>query len=80
MAERLVHGPLTTLMLVEALYHSNKDIAKRKISKYTYRARNPTVVGQLQNVRGAFTSPNRAIVWSDNGNGSVGMTGEVEFY
>ena len=50
------------------------------IYKYTYRARNPNVVGQLQNVRGAFTSPSRAIVWSDNGNGSVGMTGEVEFY
>ncbi|KAH8116973.1 hypothetical protein DFH11DRAFT_1505841 [Phellopilus nigrolimitatus] len=74
--ERLVHGPLTALMLVEALFHEGY---KGGIDNFVYRARNPVVVGRRQHVRGAFDVERaEATLWAEDDDGVVGMTGTVD--
>ncbi|EJD02294.1 uncharacterized protein FOMMEDRAFT_21048 [Fomitiporia mediterranea MF3/22] len=74
--ERLVHGPLTALMLVEALYHEGYS---GRIDNFVYRARNPTLVNRRQHLRGAFSlNGDSAILWAEDDDGVVGMTGTVD--
>ncbi|KAF7976710.1 hypothetical protein HWV62_5877 [Athelia sp. TMB] len=73
--ERLVHGPLTALLLLEttALHHPTV-----KFAAFAYRARNPVVVDRALTIRGAWHSPTEAQLWTVDDAGVVGMTGTIE--
>lgn len=83
--ERLVHGPLTALLLIEALRSAGYG---GRIDNFVYRARNPMVVGQRQHFNVAFSEStqtpehlklrNSAILWAEDASGFVGMTATVD--
>ncbi|KIJ68911.1 hypothetical protein HYDPIDRAFT_79628 [Hydnomerulius pinastri MD-312] len=74
--ERLVHGPLTALMLLEALQFHKPGIQLRT---FAYRARNPVIVNRTCTIHGAFTGENTAEMWCVDEGGVVGMTGRITF-
>ncbi|KAJ7102991.1 hypothetical protein C8R43DRAFT_1092253 [Mycena crocata] len=73
--ERLVHGPLTALMLLEVTMLDNP---KAKISHFEYRARNPIIVNQPMTIAGVRNDEHNATVWCSNNEGVVGMTGSIQ--
>ena len=77
--ERLVHGPLTALMLIEALRSAGYF---GRIDNYEYRARNPVLVGQRQHLNVAFGKQGEvgktATLWAEDDAGFVGMTATVD--
>jgi hydroxyacyl-ACP dehydratase HTD2-like protein with hotdog domain len=73
--ERLVHGPLTALMLLETLIHHRP---RAQLRTFTYRARNPMFVNCAATIHGAIVAEDQAEVWCES-NGVVGMTGIVRF-
>ncbi|KAF7309507.1 Pectin lyase-like protein [Mycena indigotica] len=72
--ERLVHGPLTALMLLETtMMHT----ANASIANFEYRARNPIIVNRPMTICGAWTSGQKSVIlWAVDGEGVVGMTGK----
>ena len=73
--ERLVHGPLTALMLLENLiYHC----PGAQLRTFTYRAHNPMFVNHAATIHGAIVAKGKAELWCES-NGVVGMTGTVQF-
>ncbi|TDL24774.1 hypothetical protein BD410DRAFT_785482 [Rickenella mellea] len=73
--ERLVHGPLTALMLLEGTV---KNFPNVRFSNFEYRAQNPMIVGRRQTIHGAFEDGKKsATVWAADDDGVVGMTGKV---
>jgi G3E family GTPase len=56
-----------------------------KISSFTYRAHNPVLVNRRQHLCGALVddkepdSRGKAVVWAEDDDGVVGMSGEVKF-
>ncbi|KAJ7109421.1 hypothetical protein C8R44DRAFT_635387 [Mycena epipterygia] len=73
--ERLVHGPLTALMLLETVkFH--KPTAQ--IAHFEYRARNPVIVNQPMTINGVWVDEHTATVWCVNEEGVVGMTGTIK--
>lgn len=75
-AERLVHGPLTALMLLEVLQFYKPGL---QLHAFEYRARNPVIVNRNCTIHGALTSENKADMWCADDDGVVGMTGSVTF-
>ena len=75
-AERLVHGPLMALMLLEVLQFHNPGL---QLQGFEYRARNPVIVNRNSTIYGALTSANKAVMWCADDDGVVGMTGNVTF-
>ncbi|KAF7440537.1 hypothetical protein PC9H_000883 [Pleurotus ostreatus] len=74
--ERLVHGPLTALMLLESLgFSGEKDAQLRSLA---YRAQNPLFVNSELTLAGSWENAKTAKVWCVNQDGVVGMTGTVE--
>ncbi|KAL5529613.1 hypothetical protein ACEPAG_5598 [Sanghuangporus baumii] len=74
--ERLVHGPLTALMLSETLFHEGY---RGNINSFVYRAYNPVLVGRRQHLRGAFGEEKDSVtLWAEDDNGVVGMTAKVD--
>jgi hydroxyacyl-ACP dehydratase HTD2-like protein with hotdog domain len=73
--ERLVHGPLTAMMLLETVAFNNPG---RAIKSFEYRARNPIIVNQPSTINGVWKDATTAALWCVDGNGVVGMTGLVE--
>ncbi|KAG1753443.1 hypothetical protein EDB19DRAFT_1845048 [Suillus lakei] len=74
--ERLVHGPLTALMLLESLiYHR----PRAQLRTFTYRAHNPIFVNCAATIHGAVVAKDKAELWCENDEGVVGMTGTVQF-
>ncbi|KAL5532752.1 hypothetical protein ACEPAF_4526 [Sanghuangporus sanghuang] len=74
--ERLVHGPLTALMLSETLFHEGY---RGNINSFVYRAFNPVLVGRRQHLRGAFSEEkDSATLWAEDDDGIVGMTARVD--
>ncbi|KAL5532734.1 hypothetical protein ACEPAF_4508 [Sanghuangporus sanghuang] len=72
----LVHGPLTALMLVEALLHNGY---KGRINNFEYRARNPVYVDRNQHIHGAIdANKGKGMLWTEDDDGVVGMTGSVD--
>ncbi|KAJ6607024.1 hypothetical protein B0H10DRAFT_2308442 [Mycena sp. CBHHK59/15] len=72
--ERLVHGPLTALMLLETtMFHT----PTAKIAHFEYRARNPVIVNHPITINGAWNDEHTASLWCVNEEGVVGMTGSV---
>ncbi|KAL1747572.1 hypothetical protein HDZ31DRAFT_61194 [Schizophyllum fasciatum] len=72
--ERLVHGPLTALMLLETMAY---NFPAARPSYFEYRARNPLVVGRACTINGAWHDKRTALLWCVNEDGVVGMTGTV---
>ncbi|KAJ7449856.1 hypothetical protein FB451DRAFT_1343006 [Mycena latifolia] len=76
-AERLVHGPLTALMLLETMkFH--KPMAQ--VAHFEYRARNPVIVNQPMTINGVWADEHTATVWCVNEEGVVGMTGTIKLH
>ncbi|KAJ3903938.1 hypothetical protein F5879DRAFT_802679 [Lentinula edodes] len=73
--ERLVHGPLTSLMLLEAVMH---HAPASVIRTFEYRARNPLIVGRANTIHGKYNSDKSIQLWCVDEDGVVGMTGTVE--
>ncbi|KAJ6561075.1 hypothetical protein DFH09DRAFT_502476 [Mycena vulgaris] len=73
--ERLVHGPLTALMLLEVAM-LQKPTAR--IASFEYRARNPVIVNQPMTIAGVWEDEHKATLWSMNNEGVVGMTGSIQ--
>ncbi|KAL4067963.1 hypothetical protein J3A83DRAFT_4097193 [Scleroderma citrinum] len=74
--ERLVHGPLTALMLLEVLLFHCPGL---QLHAFNYRARNPVIVNRTCTIHGSFTGENQADVWCEDAAGVVGMTGNISF-
>ncbi|KAF5357969.1 hypothetical protein D9756_001535 [Leucocoprinus leucothites] len=72
--ERLVHGPLTALMLLETAAFNKPDI---RIKTFEYRATNPLVAGRQTSINGVWTDRDRAQLWCVDEKGVVGMTGSI---
>ncbi|EIM90072.1 uncharacterized protein STEHIDRAFT_108664 [Stereum hirsutum FP-91666 SS1] len=75
-SERLVHGPLTALMLLETLVFHNPNAV---FSSFEYRAMNPVVVNRPITIHGALEDDGEsAQLWTEDGEGVVGMKGVVK--
>ena len=74
LTERLVHGPLTALMLLETMAY---NFPPARPVYFEYRARNPLVVGKACTINGAWHDKRTALLWCVNEDGVVGMTGSV---
>ena len=78
--ERLVHGPLTSLMLLETAVFTHPDL---KLKSFEYRALNPLVVNQPVTIHGAWEkasedkSEKALLVWAVGENDVVGMSGRI---
>lgn len=76
MAERLVHGPLTALMLLESFaFGANKGAQLKSLA---YRAQNPLFVNSELTLAGSWENAKTAKVWCVSQDSVVGMTGTVE--
>ncbi|KAJ7460802.1 hypothetical protein FB451DRAFT_1270374 [Mycena latifolia] len=73
--ERLVHGPLTALMLLEVTM-LQKPAAR--IAHFEYRARNPIIVNRPMTISGAWNDEHSATLWCMNDEGVIGMTGSIQ--
>ncbi|KAG2357672.1 hypothetical protein BDR07DRAFT_1419598 [Suillus spraguei] len=74
--KRLVHGPLTALLLLESLvYHR----PKAQLRTFSYRAHNPIFVNCPATIHGAMVAKDKAELWCENDEGVVGMTGVIQF-
>ena len=74
--ERLVHGPLTALILLEALLFHHPEL---QLQTFSYRAHNPIVVNHTCTIYGSFTAENHVDVWCGVVAGVVGMIGQISF-
>ena len=74
--ERLVHGPLTALMLLETLLFHRPDA---KLRSFKYRAINPVAVNRPMTIHGALEGDGKALLWTEDADGVVGMNGTVRF-
>ncbi|CAL1704570.1 unnamed protein product [Somion occarium] len=74
--ERLVHGPLTALMLLEATKFHKPEIVLRT---FDYRAQNPLVVNNAVTIYGAWEEKGSVRVWASDDNKVVGMTGSISY-
>jgi hydroxyacyl-ACP dehydratase HTD2-like protein with hotdog domain len=74
LAERLVHGPLTALMLLETVkfYHRSATF-----KSFEYRARNPVIVNRPVTIHGKWVNETSVELWTLDEDGVVGMTGSV---
>ncbi|PCH38014.1 hypothetical protein WOLCODRAFT_23024 [Wolfiporia cocos MD-104 SS10] len=74
--ERLVHGPLTALMLLEAFTTQNPSAV---LKSFEYRAINPVLVNRSVSIRGAKIEGGKAArVWvEDTETKIVGMVGTI---
>lgn len=74
--ERLVHGPLTALMMLETLAFHKPDV---RMKTFEYRAVNPVIVNRPCIIQGAWDGKHVARLWAEDADGVVGMTGSVTF-
>ncbi|KAF6765240.1 hypothetical protein DFP72DRAFT_799475 [Ephemerocybe angulata] len=72
--ERLVHGPLTAMMLLEAMTF-NYPLAHLK--EFEYRATNPMYVNRELTINGSWVDEATAKVWCVDDRGVVGMRGTI---
>ncbi|KAH7341518.1 hypothetical protein B0J17DRAFT_610500 [Rhizoctonia solani] len=76
--DRLVHGPLTALLLLR--FANFKMPSENHIAAFKYRATHPLVVNRPLTLNLAWTSERRAAeVWATNQEGIVGMRGSIVF-
>jgi hydroxyacyl-ACP dehydratase HTD2-like protein with hotdog domain len=72
--ERLVHGPLTALMLLETLAYHRPEV---QMKRFEYRALNPAVVNRELTFHGSESGSNEFALWVQDEDGVVGMKGLV---
>lgn len=72
--ERLVHGPLTALMLLETLAYYYPEV---QMKRFEYRALNPVVVNRELTFYGSKSGLNKIVLWVQDEAGVVGMKGLV---
>lgn len=72
--ERLVHGPLTALMLLETVKFHHRAV---RIKSFEYRARNPIIVNRSITIHGVWVDEFSIELWTQDEDGAVGMTGRV---
>lgn len=85
--ERLVHGPLTSLLLLElaSLLTPPGSKGPLAVKRYTYQARHPVLVGKALTLCGTYVRqkdnsiPRRMRLWAQNEQQIVCMTGDAEF-
>ncbi|KAJ1307801.1 hypothetical protein OPQ81_001884 [Rhizoctonia solani] len=76
--DRLVHGPMTALLLLRFVHF--KMPSDKHIAAFKYRATHPLVVDRPLTLNLAWTSERRAAeVWATNQDGIVGMRGSIVF-
>ncbi|KAF8350669.1 hypothetical protein F5887DRAFT_940389 [Amanita rubescens] len=73
--ERLVHGPLTALMLLETAAFHNPGLMLKSLE---YRATNPMFVNREMTINGTWLDDSTARLWCMDEKGVVGMVGSVE--
>lgn len=74
-SERLVHGPLTALMLLEAVvYHRPES----KLKEFKYLATDPLIVGPQHIIYGQYVTEKQLKLSCISGDGVRGMIAEVE--
>lgn len=73
-AERLVHGPLMALMLLETVNFHHKNLILRS---FDYRARNPVFVDRPVMIHGVWLDKFSGELWTLDEDGVVGMTGSI---
>lgn len=72
-SERLVHGPLSALMLLETLFTHHPEL---KLESFDYRAHNPIIVNQPISIYGYLDLEKGNVhLWCTTSEGVVGMTG-----
>jgi hypothetical protein len=71
--ERLVHGPLTALMLLETLAYHHPEV---QMKSFEYRALNPIIVNHKLTFHGSKSGSN-VVLWVQDEAGVVGMKGLV---
>ena len=79
LVERLVHGPLTALMLLDVIALRIPD---RGFKSFDYRAVNPIPVNRRVSIHGAQENADTIRVWAEvedpkTGHQVVGMTGRI---
>ncbi|KAI0636921.1 hypothetical protein C8Q77DRAFT_1215804 [Trametes polyzona] len=73
--ERLVHGPLTALMLLDV---ATLHLPGSAFKSFEYRAVNPIVVNRPVKISGAQTDKETVVVWAEEtASKVVGMTGKI---
>src|SRR5260221_435201 len=72
--ERLVHGPLTALMLLETLVYHHPEV---QMKSFEYRALNPVVVDHELTFHGSKSGSNEKKLLVQDEDGVVGMKGVV---
>lgn len=73
--ERLVHGPLTALMLLETAAFHNPGLMLKSLE---YRATNPMVVNREMTINGTWLDDSTARLWCMDETGIVGMVGSID--
>lgn len=76
-SERLVHGPLTALLLLDTAVFYNPDIS---LKSFEYRALNPLVVNKEVTIHGAWDNSageKALLVWAVDEDDVVGMSGRI---
>ncbi|KAJ7035565.1 hypothetical protein C8F04DRAFT_511511 [Mycena alexandri] len=73
--ERLVHGPLTALMMLEVARLERPDA---QFANFKYRARNPFVVNRSMAINGVWQDKDTLEMWCVDKAGVVGMTGSLQ--
>ncbi|KAF9497829.1 hypothetical protein BDN71DRAFT_534406 [Pleurotus eryngii] len=73
--ERLVHGPLTALMLLDATTFCDQG---SQIKSFEYRATNPLIVNRELTFHGSWVQDKQVKVWCVDDEGVVGMTGLIK--
>ncbi|KAF8077909.1 hypothetical protein FPV67DRAFT_1557342 [Lyophyllum atratum] len=73
--ERLVHGPLTAMMLLETAIFHNPGL---QLKSFEYRARNPIIVNRTSTIHGVWNDNTSIKLWCVDEEGVVGMTGTVQ--
>ncbi|KAJ7709862.1 hypothetical protein B0H17DRAFT_1029536 [Mycena rosella] len=76
-SERLVHGPLTALLLLEVTKFHKPGA---QIAHFEYRARNPVIVNRPMTINGTWVDEHTATVWCVNEEGVVGMTSTIKLH
>ena len=74
-AERLVHGPLTALMMLDT---TSLHLPGSSFGTFEYRAVNPIVVNRPVRICGVQEDKNTIQVWAEETESKiVGMTGKI---
>ena len=68
----IVHGPLTSLLLLSALRHNSS----KAVSAFSYRATSPLAVGRDVWFCGSWKGADECELWVEDEQGRVYMTGK----